>query len=114
MRTFVFLQYNADFHMTLIKEVKLMRKNTLLPIIVGLLMITLVVGNLSSFIIFNNPAVVYAMGPSPSTNPNDNHRDRDRDRDRDRRHASVPEPSTLLLLGAGLAGVVLLRKKFKN
>jgi len=28
--------------------------------------------------------------------------------------ASVPEPSTLILLGAGLAGVALLKKRFKN
>jgi hypothetical protein len=28
--------------------------------------------------------------------------------------ASVPEPSTILLLGAGLAGVGLLRRRFKN
>lgn len=91
-----------------------MQKKILLPIMLVLVMAFLVVGNLSSFFIFNDLSVAYAMGPSPSTNPNDRHRDRDRDRDTNRRHASVPEPSTLLLLGAGITGVILLRKKFKN
>ena len=30
------------------------------------------------------------------------------------RHSSSPEPATWLLIGSGVAGLVLLRKKFKN
>jgi len=33
---------------------------------------------------------------------------------RERRHSAAPEPATWLLIGSGVAGLVLLRKKFKN
>jgi hypothetical protein len=86
----------------------MMAQKELISVILGLLMITLIAWNLPLSIFSYDCAVAHAMGPS--VNMDKHHRDRDRDR----RCVRVPEPSTLLLLGVGVAGVGLLKRKFKK
>jgi hypothetical protein len=49
----------------------------------------------SGGLVYDTPGHIAAIGPSPGPSP-------------------IPEPSTMLLLGSGLAGLVALRKRFKK